>query len=773
MGATSTKTPDEKPTVAIVGAGLTGLLTAHGLTQKGFNVVLFEREASLNARPRDWTIVIHWAMPMFLDLLPEEIRKNVPKGVCNPHLDSDELAESITAYSGDNGEKLFNNPMPGARRVSRQKLRGVMVEGLDIRWGKRLIGIDDDDAEEKVKIRFEDGETFEVDYVLGTDGPASKLRELLFPGDEAAARVRGSGFMIATCITKAGQCSRTVEIANMYVPDPEDKSTWTSWWVKIFAGTAAELPVKNQGQEALDYLKKTTPTLAEPFRSYIHSTPDGSLCYIDEMKYWASLPFDNRRGRVTLAGDAAHPMLVYRGQGFQHAVLDARNYVDALVKIRDEGEDREKVIAAYDVEMVERGHKAVNESVREAELSMRAESISSMLMARKGHGRPNMGLTDGAASPKGKSKSPTLPPPIASKSPSPLPQATTTSGGPGSPAGSPDAAAAAEESVGIEAATEHDLDDENEFDLSDGFDTNSASGSTSATSSIYAHTVEHGRRYQHFKNGRYPIPNDDAELNREDMKHAMLLEITDGELYYAPIGDNPQQILDIGTGTGIWAIDIGDRFPSARVRGIDISPVQPAWVPPNVDFLVDDCENDWLSRDVDFAHFRFMITVLKNKPLVLQNAFTALKPGGWIELQELSGEPLCDDGTMPDNDPVKYVYDLTETGFAKFGMNIKIPKILGPMLEEAGFTNIKCIVKKVPIGVWAKDKTQRLIGMYQKIAVLDFLPVMAGRPFDAAGLSPVEAQVTVAHARKALEDTSVHRYFNYYFWYAQKPTSGT
>jgi hypothetical protein len=91
--------------------------------------------------------------------------------------------------------------------------------------------------------------------------------------------------------------------------------------------------------------------------------------------------------------------------------------------------------------------------------------------------------------------------------------------------------------------------EEDEFDVTEGYETRST-GSTSATSSIYAHSYEHGRRYQCFKNGRYPIPNDDTEQSREDMKHAMLLELTDGELFYAPIGDHPQQILDIGTGTG-------------------------------------------------------------------------------------------------------------------------------------------------------------------------------------------------------------------------------
>lgn len=75
---------------------------------------------------------------------------------------------------------------------------------------------------------------------------------------------------------------------------------------------------------------------------------------------------------------------------------------------------------------------------------------------------------------------------------------------------------------------------------------------TSITSSVRACTDEHGRRYQCLKSGRYPIPNDDQEQDREDMKHAMLMELTDGALFFSPVGDNPQSILDIGTGTGMY-----------------------------------------------------------------------------------------------------------------------------------------------------------------------------------------------------------------------------
>jgi hypothetical protein len=73
---------------------------------------------------------------------------------------------------------------------------------------------------------------------------------------------------------------------------------------------------------------------------------------------------------------------------------------------------------------------------------------------------------------------------------------------------------------------------------------------------------------------------------------------------------------------GIWAIDIGDEFPNARVCGIDLSPYMPVWAPPNVEFLVDDCEQgEWVDQDTDFVHFRFMTIVLKDVLGVLSHAY--------------------------------------------------------------------------------------------------------------------------------------------------------
>lgn len=101
---------------------------------------------------------------------------------------------------------------------------------------------------------------------------------------------------------------------------------------------------------------------------------------------------------------------------------------------------------------------------------------------------------------------------------------------------------------GIEAAGPEE-DEDGEFSLDEVDD------DTSITSSVHRHTFKNGRRYHKFRHGRYPIPNDEREQNREDMLHAMMLEATNGKYFYAPIAENPSKILDLGTGTGIWAVE--------------------------------------------------------------------------------------------------------------------------------------------------------------------------------------------------------------------------
>jgi hypothetical protein len=63
----------------------------------------------------------------------------------------------------------------------------------------------------------------------------------------------------------------------------------------------------------------------------------------------------------------------------------------------------------------------------------------------------------------------------------------------------------------------------------------------------------------------YPYPNDEQELDRLDMQHHMFKLINNGRLFLAPL-KGPKRILDIGTGTGIWPIEMGMHSLKTRFR---------------------------------------------------------------------------------------------------------------------------------------------------------------------------------------------------------------
>jgi methylase of polypeptide subunit release factors len=65
------------------------------------------------------------------------------------------------------------------------------------------------------------------------------------------------------------------------------------------------------------------------------------------------------------------------------------------------------------------------------------------------------------------------------------------------------------------------------------------------------------------------LPTDEIEQDRLDLHHEVFLQMLDGKLHIAPI-ENPKSILDVGTGTGIWAIEMADTYPGAHVIGSDL-----------------------------------------------------------------------------------------------------------------------------------------------------------------------------------------------------------
>lgn len=78
---------------------------------------------------------------------------------------------------------------------------------------------------------------------------------------------------------------------------------------------------------------------------------------------------------------------------------------------------------------------------------------------------------------------------------------------------------------------------------------------------IYPYIYENGRRYQVYREGAYLVPNDGEEIERLDLFHCIFLALLSGKLYIAPLGQGGhrvKQVLDIGTGTGAWAIEMAE-----------------------------------------------------------------------------------------------------------------------------------------------------------------------------------------------------------------------
>ena len=151
-------------------------------------------------------------MPILARLLPDDVLADLPTAICNPHLDFDAEVECLPCVNGVTGELLFKSPTPGARRVTRQKLRRLLAEKLDVGWGRTLVGLTA--ADDSVTLTFQDGPAFVADYVLGADGASSKVRELLM-GPEASVLVP-SDVMFATGIVKYGDSAKVKTIVEQH-----------------------------------------------------------------------------------------------------------------------------------------------------------------------------------------------------------------------------------------------------------------------------------------------------------------------------------------------------------------------------------------------------------------------------------------------------------------------------------------------------------------------------------------------------------------------------
>lgn len=202
-----------------------------------------------------------------------------------------------------------------------------------------------------------------------------------------------------------------------------------------------------------------------------------------------------------------------------------------------------------------------------------------------------------------------------------------------------------------------------------------------------------------------------------DINHHVFLLLLGGELHAAPISSSPGRILDLGTGTGLWAIDMGDRYPSASVTGNDLSPIQPKFVPPNVHFEIDDFCAEWTytPNSFDFIHARCMFGCVSDYPGLYSQVMKTLKPGGYFEQTEIDVSPTSEDGSIKGT-PFEQWGPLLEESSGKFTKPMRVINDVKGNMINAGFEDITEKRFKVPIGGWARDKSLKELGRYNGAA---------------------------------------------------------
>ncbi|KAL1967102.1 hypothetical protein VTN77DRAFT_3626 [Rasamsonia byssochlamydoides] len=299
----------------------------------------------------------------------------------------------------------------------------------------------------------------------------------------------------------------------------------------------------------------------------------------------------------------------------------------------------------------------------------------------------------------------------------------------------------------------------------------SASYQTSISSSIINYKYENGRRYHAFREGAYTLPNDEEEQDRMDLGHHIYLLLLGGKLHLSPIGSNPQRVLDLGTGTGIWAIDFADQYPSAEVIGVDLSPIQPKWVPPNCIFEIDDFDNNWIyTRPFDFIHGRELMGFVADYGRLFCQAFKHLKSGGYLEMQTFDPQVYSDDGTLEKAKNLQVWVENLHKASEIFGKSMTLVGTWQDEMLKAGFTDIKSEIIKVPVGTWPKDSKLKELGKYHQAQVLQaigsYTPALYTR---VLGWSREEVEVLCAAVRNEVKDRSIHIYQQAHFVYGRKP----
>ncbi|KAF6816804.1 methyltransferase domain-containing protein [Colletotrichum sojae] len=292
----------------------------------------------------------------------------------------------------------------------------------------------------------------------------------------------------------------------------------------------------------------------------------------------------------------------------------------------------------------------------------------------------------------------------------------------------------------------------------------------SLRSSIINYRKENGRTYHRMSDGSEYTPGFAYCNSLIDIAHQLWLLTYDDELCNCPKKEGAKRVLDIGTGNGIWAMDYAEAHPEASVIGVDLSAIQPGYVPANCHFELDDVEKEWTwNRPFDFIFIRSLISSFKDWRGVIQKAFVNLEENGHLEIQDNLFSALCDDDTMTKDSKLLRWSQLSVEGTDKIGQRMTVASEFESMLKEVGFVDVEVRMEKWPVGPWSDEPKLKEMGKWVRSAILNSIDGLCIALFTRVlGWTPEETIVFCAEVRNEARKAEVHSYFPVYAVWGRK-----
>ncbi|KAL2756735.1 hypothetical protein ACRALDRAFT_1080868 [Sodiomyces alcalophilus JCM 7366] len=289
--------------------------------------------------------------------------------------------------------------------------------------------------------------------------------------------------------------------------------------------------------------------------------------------------------------------------------------------------------------------------------------------------------------------------------------------------------------------------------------------------------MENGRSYGSYRRGRYMFPIDEEEKDRLDMFHKLLTLARNNRYWDAPLPERAR-VLDLGTGTGIWAIDVSDRLwkdPSNHglVHGLDLSFIQPPDVPSSVSFMQADIEEPWPVHEMDYdlIHIQMLLGSIRDWTGLYRKCYRHIRPGGFLEHVEVEWKFQSDDNTLAADSPLITWSDSLHRAMRTAGVPLDVNERTKSELRTIGFTDVTETVIQLPINPWTRDRRQSELGRWFNLSLTHSIDALSLAPLTRVEHWPADKVLTLsADVKRHLCDLNTHAYCKLYIWTARKPS---